>query len=128
MPAADADSVTGRSPTTRNGVLSPGLSSVSLSREHITEALTKSPDRGATLDLTHKNLTDVGEDGAEELATVVRDIDDQTDSTVARYVISASSGVWDPRQVHFPEYHWPTIVLPLFPWPSHFFLAYGISF
>ncbi|KAK7693696.1 hypothetical protein QCA50_003267 [Cerrena zonata] len=83
MPPADADSLTGRSPTARNGVLSPGLSSVSLSRDHITEALAKSPDHGATLDLTHKNLTDVGE-GAEELATVVRDTDDETDGTVAR--------------------------------------------
>lgn len=88
MPPADADALTGRSPTARNGVLSPGLSSVSLSRDHITEALAKSPDHGATLDLTHKNLTDVGE-GAEELATVVRDTDDETDGTVARYVTEA---------------------------------------
>ena len=73
-------------PTARNGVLSPGLPSVSLSRNHITDALAKSSDRGATLDLTHKNLTDVGEDGAEVLATFLRDSDDETDSRVARYV------------------------------------------
>lgn len=46
------------------------LPSVSLSRDHITEAFKKSPDNGASLDLTRKNLTDVGEDGASELAYV----------------------------------------------------------
>ena len=86
MPSLGAETVTGRSPTARNGVLSPGLPSVSLSRNHITDALAKSSDRGATLDLTHKNLTDVGEDGAEVLATFLRDSDDETDSRVARYV------------------------------------------
>lgn len=62
------------------------LPSVSLSREHITEAFAKSPDHGATLDLAHKNITDVGEDGAEELATVGREDDDEGDSMLVRCV------------------------------------------
>lgn len=73
MLAWDADRAIGRtSPfpgTSRNGALSP-LPSASLTAEHITEALQQSPDNGATFDLTHRNLTDVGDDGAEHLATV----------------------------------------------------------
>lgn len=46
--------------------------STSLSRVQISDALLQSPDNGATLDLTHRNLTDVGESGAEELATIGR--------------------------------------------------------
>ncbi|CAL1705031.1 unnamed protein product [Somion occarium] len=89
MTSTDAESVTGRILAATNGVLSPGpLPSVSLSRDHITEALAKSPDTGATLDLTRKNLTDVGEDGAEELATVVRETDEEPDSTVARITLA----------------------------------------
>lgn len=34
------------------------------------EALSKSADNGASLDLAHKNLTDVGEDGAQEIADI----------------------------------------------------------
>ncbi|KAI0082789.1 hypothetical protein K474DRAFT_1654962 [Panus rudis PR-1116 ss-1] len=86
MSPNDGDFLNGRIPATRNGAPSP-LPSVSLSREHILEALAKSPDSGATLDLTHKNLTDVGEDGAEELATLVRDAD-ENDSTVARIALA----------------------------------------
>ncbi|KAF9228722.1 hypothetical protein BS17DRAFT_690668 [Gyrodon lividus] len=75
MPSSDADRVAGRTSTflssSRSGVLSP-LPSASLTEEHVTEALTNSPDNGATLDFTHKSLTDVGEDGAERLATVGR--------------------------------------------------------
>jgi hypothetical protein len=49
------------------------IPSTSLSRVHISDALLQSPDSGATLDLTHRNLTDVGESGAEELATIGRE-------------------------------------------------------
>lgn len=66
----------------RNGVSSP-LPSISLSRDHINEALCKSPDNGATLDLAHKGITDVGESGAEELANVGQE--NGTDSSVIRY-------------------------------------------
>ena len=69
MPQSDAESLSsrGRVPWTNDALPSPSLS---LSRDHITDALQRSLDDGATLDLAHKNLTDVGEDGAEELANV----------------------------------------------------------
>ncbi|KAH8106781.1 RAM signaling pathway protein-domain-containing protein [Cristinia sonorae] len=87
MIPSDADALNGRSTPARNGSLSP-LPSVSLSREHITEALSKSPDGGATLDLAHKSLTDVGEDGAEELATIGRDDDDGTEGALIRIALA----------------------------------------
>lgn len=84
MAVADGELNSGRiTPSRPIGVPSP-LPSVSLSREHITEAFKKSPDSGATLDLTHKNLTDVGEDGAEELANVGQG-EDTGESAVVRY-------------------------------------------
>lgn len=84
MPPSDADTLNARpAPPTKNGALSP-LPSVSLSREHITEALAKSPDNGATLDLAHKSLTDVGEDGAEKLAIVGQRDDGDSDSSLVR--------------------------------------------
>ena len=64
------------------------LPSLSLTRDHITEALSKSPDGGATLDLAYKGLTDVGESGAEELATVGQDEEAESDSPVVRCVFS----------------------------------------
>ncbi|THH31152.1 hypothetical protein EUX98_g3038 [Antrodiella citrinella] len=87
MPHSDADSLNGRPVPTKNRALSP-LPSVSLSREHITEALSKSPDNGATLDLAHKGITDVGEDGAEELATVGQGEDEDSDSTLVRIALA----------------------------------------
>ena len=63
------------------------LPSLSLTRDHITDALAKSPDGGATLDLAYKGLTDVGESGAEELATVGQDEEADTDSPVVRYAL-----------------------------------------
>ena len=85
MSAADAVSLKGRS--VRTGSSSP-LPSVSLSRDHIIEAVKKSKDAGATLDLAHKGLTDVGEDGAEELANVGQEAETGGDSTVVRYAPS----------------------------------------
>ncbi|KAI0372858.1 hypothetical protein BV20DRAFT_990186 [Pilatotrama ljubarskyi] len=73
--------------TSKNAALSP-LPSLSLTRHHITEALAKSPDGGATLDLAHKGLTDVGESGAEELATVGLDEDTGAESTVVRIALA----------------------------------------
>lgn len=75
MSSSDAGRVAGRtSPfpsTRRSGTLSPPPSA-SLTDQHLAEALVNSPDNGATLDFTHKSLTDVGEDGAEHLATASR--------------------------------------------------------
>ncbi|KAH9945938.1 RAM signaling pathway protein-domain-containing protein [Epithele typhae] len=66
------------------------LPSLSLTRDHITEALSKSPDGGATLDLAYKGLTDVGESGVEELASVGTDEDgdDLMDSPVVRIALA----------------------------------------
>ncbi|KII89252.1 hypothetical protein PLICRDRAFT_110138 [Plicaturopsis crispa FD-325 SS-3] len=63
------------------------MASTSLSLEHITDALAASPDGGATLDLTHKNLTDVGESGAEELATIGRENLVEDESSVLRIAL-----------------------------------------
>ncbi|KAI0797614.1 RAM signaling pathway protein-domain-containing protein [Abortiporus biennis] len=87
MPPSDADTLNSRSQANRTPI-SSSLASVSLSRDHITDALAKSPDNGATLDLTHKNLSDVGEDGAEELATIGRGDDMDYESTVIRIALA----------------------------------------
>ncbi|KAI0312179.1 RAM signaling pathway protein-domain-containing protein [Amylostereum chailletii] len=60
------------------------LHSHSLSHVLIAEALLKSDDGGATLDLGHKALTDVGEYGAEELATIGREQSTDDESSVLR--------------------------------------------
>ncbi|KAF9234028.1 RAM signaling pathway protein-domain-containing protein [Melanogaster broomeanus] len=92
MSSLDADRVAGRtSPfpsSSRSGILSP-LPSASLTQEHVTEALANSPDNGATLDFTHKGLTDVGEDGAEHLATVGKSEShaDSEESSVTRIAL-----------------------------------------
>jgi hypothetical protein len=87
--AISVDRVAGRTSPfpgiSRSGALSP-LPSASLTEEHIAEALQQSPDDGATLDLTHRNLTDVGEDGAEHLATVNRSDSLEDDSSILRLV------------------------------------------
>ena len=69
----------------KSGPHSP-LASVLLTREHITEALKKSSDNGTSLDLAYKNLTDVGEDGADELANIGQGQEHATHSIVSRWV------------------------------------------
>jgi hypothetical protein len=88
MHSADVDRVVVRpyDTTSLNDTLSP-LPSPSLTRAHLSDALAQSPDKGATLDLTHKGLTDIGEFGAEELAAVGREDPLQDESSVVRYVI-----------------------------------------
>ncbi|KAG0705293.1 RAM signaling pathway protein-domain-containing protein [Suillus ampliporus] len=90
MLVPDVDRAAGRtSPfpgTSRLGALSP-LLSASLTEEHIAEALRQSSDNGATLDLTHRNLTDVGEDGAEHLATMGRNDSLEDESSVLRVAL-----------------------------------------
>lgn len=84
MAGPDGEVLQGRITPSKNNGVHPSLPSISLSREHITEAFKKSPDGGATLDLAHKNLTDVGEDGAEELASVGQDEEQAEESAVVR--------------------------------------------
>lgn len=89
MSASDAEPLLGRaSPGTlylRSRPSSP-ISSTSLNHVHIAEALLKSEDGGATLDLSHRNLSDVGEYGAHELASIGREENAEDDSTVLRWV------------------------------------------
>lgn len=93
MSVSDGEHSLRKTPSTlRNAALSP-LPSLSLTRDHITEALAKSPDGGATLDLAYKGLTDVGESGAEELATVGQDDESITESPVIRCVFQLYSYV-----------------------------------
>lgn len=61
------------------------FNSTSLSHVHIAEALLRSPDNGATLDLTKGKISDVGESGAEELAAIGR-TEPEDESSVLRYV------------------------------------------
>jgi hypothetical protein len=61
---------------------------VTLSRAHIVDALAHSPDHGATLDLTRLNLSDVGEEGAEELASLGGGDDLPGQSPVVRFAIA----------------------------------------
>lgn len=79
--------IVGRPSPARAVTLPSPLPSVSLSREHITEAFKKSPDGGVTLDLAKRNLNDVGEDGASELAGGGQ-VDADGESTVVRYAVT----------------------------------------
>ncbi|KAJ7090310.1 RAM signaling pathway protein-domain-containing protein [Mycena belliarum] len=60
--------------------------SLSLSSDHIADALAQSTDQGATLIFLKKNLTDIGEEAAEELATLGREAPDD-ESPVERIAL-----------------------------------------
>lgn len=83
MSGSDGEPSLRKSTTSRNAAISP-LASLSLTSDHITDALAKSPDGGATLDLAYKGLTDVGESGADELSRVGEDELIGTRSSVVR--------------------------------------------
>ncbi|KDQ60678.1 hypothetical protein JAAARDRAFT_31655 [Jaapia argillacea MUCL 33604] len=72
MSFADSDRALGRTSPYPSSRLpkSSASPSISLTHVHITNALLKSPDNGATLDLSHTGLTDVGESGVEEMAAL----------------------------------------------------------
>lgn len=59
------------------------ISTTSLDHVHISEALFRSDDNGATLDFSHKGLTDV-KYGAEQLATIRREDSIEDESFVLR--------------------------------------------
>ncbi|KAI0273711.1 RAM signaling pathway protein-domain-containing protein [Gloeopeniophorella convolvens] len=65
-------------------------SPTSLSHAHISEALLKSEDNGETLDFSHKGLTDVGESGAEQLATIGREDLMEDESSVLRITVASN--------------------------------------
>ena len=73
-----------------HGPSSP-TSSSSLSHVHISEALLKSEDNGETLDFSHMRLTDVGEYGAEQLATIGREDSMEDESSVLRCALPSSA-------------------------------------
>jgi hypothetical protein len=66
-------------------------STSSLNHVHISEALLKSEDNGATLDFCHMRLTDVGEYGAEQLATIGREDSMEDESSVLRCALPLSA-------------------------------------
>ena len=63
---------------------SSSTSTPSLNHVHISLALLRSDDNGATLDFSHKGLTDVGEYGAEQLAIIGRGVSMEDESSVLR--------------------------------------------
>ncbi|KAH9966745.1 RAM signaling pathway protein-domain-containing protein [Russula dissimulans] len=73
----------------RQGRSSP-ISATSLNHVRISEALLQSEDNGATLDFSHKGLTDVGEYGAEQLATIGREDSMEDESSVLRITLAAN--------------------------------------
>jgi hypothetical protein len=70
---------------------SSSTSTTSLNHEHISEALHRTDDNGATLDFSHKGLTDVGEYGAEQLATIGREDPMEDESSVLRCALLLSA-------------------------------------
>ena len=74
----------------RHGPSSPTATS-SLNYVHISEALLKSEDNGTTLDFCHMRLTDVGEYGAEQLATIGREDSMEDESLVLRCALPLSA-------------------------------------
>ncbi|KAI0302117.1 RAM signaling pathway protein-domain-containing protein [Russula brevipes] len=65
-------------------------STTSLNHVHISEAVLKSEDSGATLDFSHKCLTDVGEYGAEQLATIGREHSMEDESSLLRITLASN--------------------------------------
>jgi hypothetical protein len=59
-------------------------STTTLNDNHISEALMKSEDNGATLDFSHRSLTDLDEYSATQLAAVGRDDPMEDESSVLR--------------------------------------------
>lgn len=87
--ASDSDRTMGRtSPHAYfNGRVSPPTSNTVLTKALILDAIASSRDDGSTLDLSNKNLIDVGETGAEELAQIGRGEDLTDESRILRYVL-----------------------------------------
>lgn len=90
MSALDVDRPAAlRSPHRNKRLSYPGTS---LSHAFIADALSQSPDNGASLVLHKKNLADIGEDAAQELATIGRETTDDESSVErhAQYLIQTA--------------------------------------
>jgi hypothetical protein len=81
------------------------LPPTSLSSSHISDALHRSTDNGATLDLAKRNITDVGESGAEELATIGR-TEAEDESSVLRYARFAPHGLRTHSKIYLDALHY----------------------
>jgi hypothetical protein len=86
MSTPDVDRSVTRSPISYERGPPSSSPSCSLSHSHISEALARSQDHGATLTFMKKNLTDIGAEAAEELATIGR-ASAEDESPVERYVL-----------------------------------------
>lgn len=69
----------------------------SLTHTEISQALLDSPDEGGTLDFSHKNIGNVGDRGAEELAAV--GTDDHNECVVLRYVAVLCARLGNPNRM-----------------------------
>lgn len=90
MTISELDRVAGHTspfPSSSKNAVSSPLPSVSLTDEHVLEAIQQSPDHGATLDFTHKSLTDVGEDGVQYLACAGRNQSLPEESSICRVTL-----------------------------------------
>ncbi|KAI6117554.1 RAM signaling pathway protein-domain-containing protein, partial [Pisolithus croceorrhizus] len=90
MTISEFDRVAGRTspfPSSSKNPVSSPLPSVSLTNEHVLEAIQQSLDNGATLDFTHKSLTDVGEDGVQYLACAGRNQSLPEESSISRITL-----------------------------------------
>lgn len=85
-------------------------STTTLNLSHISEALSKSEDDGATLDFSHRGLTDVDEYSAAQLAVVGREDPMEDESPVLR--CACLSPAYHHRTGLLTELHWPLTVLP----------------
>ena len=68
-------------------------STTTLNDNHISEALLKSEDNGATLDFSHRGLTDIDEYSATQLAAVGREDPMEDESSVLRCACSSPAYV-----------------------------------
>lgn len=65
-------------------------STTTLNHSHISEALLKSEDNGATLDFSHRGLTDVDDYSATQLAAVGREDPMEDESSVLRVTLASN--------------------------------------
>ncbi|KAH9005232.1 RAM signaling pathway protein-domain-containing protein [Lactarius hatsudake] len=65
-------------------------STTTLNHSHISEVLLKSEDNGATLDFSHRGLTDIDEDGATQLAAIGREDPMGDEGSVLRVTLASN--------------------------------------
>ncbi|KAI9446381.1 RAM signaling pathway protein-domain-containing protein [Lactarius indigo] len=65
-------------------------STTTLNHSHISEALLKSEDNGATLDFSHRGLTDIDEGGATQLAAIGREDPMEDEGSVLRVTLASN--------------------------------------